>query len=241
MTIEIARPQPDVTVPASSPASSVGVLVCGDQPLNRAGLASIIGHNAAFRAAGESTLEINELSAALARFAVDLVVIEFDFGEARDCASLERILDTIAPRPVIVVTTALASEECQSALAHGASGVVLKAHGADVLLSALESAHRGQVWLDRDLLNDVFDNTAARRRAASEQTRIEQLTPREREIFQVACTGITNKQIAEQLSISEATVRHHLGSIFAKLGVSTRSELVVYGYRHKFAEPTPAQ
>jgi DNA-binding NarL/FixJ family response regulator len=58
-------------------------------------------------------------------------------------------------------------------------------------------------------------------------------TPREREIAEVACTGVTNKQIAEKLSISEATVRHHLGAIFSKLGVSTRSELAAYGYRHK--------
>ena len=63
------------------------------------------------------------------------------------------------------------------------------------------------------------------------------LTERERNVVAVIGEGLKNKQIAERLFISETTVRHHLSSIFEKLGVSDRLELLVYAYRHKLAKP----
>jgi DNA-binding NarL/FixJ family response regulator len=230
--IEIARVES-----ASDNSEITRVLVCGDQPLYRAALSSLIERNNGFRRAAESTTRVDDVEQAL-ESEVAMVLIDFDLfpQDGHDLPALERLLDVVAPRPVVIVCSELDSDECQAVLRHGISGVVAKSSGGDVLCDALDSARRGQVWLDRALLTDL-DDSQARRRARSEAAKIEQLTPREREIFQVACTGVTNKQIAEQLSISEATVRHHLGSIFAKLGVSTRSELVVYGYRYKLASP----
>jgi DNA-binding NarL/FixJ family response regulator len=231
--IEIARVEND-----SDNSEITRVLICGDQPLYRSALSSLIERNNGFRRAAESTTRVEDVEQALATD-VQMVLIDFDLlpQDGHDLPALERLLDVVAPRPVVIVCSGLDSEECQTVLRHGISGVVAKSSGGDVLCDALDSARRGQVWLDRALLTDALDDSQARRRARSEAAKIEQLTPREREIFQVACTGVTNKQIAEQLSISEATVRHHLGSIFAKLGVSTRSELVVYGYRYKLAGP----
>lgn len=162
-------------------------------------------------------------------------MIDFDLHNesGHDLQTLEKLLDLVQPRPTLIISSALDSEACQTALRHGISGIVLKASGADVLVAAMDSARKGQVWLDRALLTQMFDDSRARNATTGEQSKINQLTPREREIVQVTCTGLTNKQIAEKLSISEATVRHHLGSVFAKLGVSTRSELVVYGYRNR--------
>jgi two-component system, NarL family, nitrate/nitrite response regulator NarL len=242
MTIEI-RPRESAPVSKSAaPASpTVRVLICGDQPLYRAALASLIETSSVFRTVRDTTLAPSEIAAALASVDVDLVLIDFDANGDAECRMLKDILDVVAPRPTVVVTTGMDSDACQAAIERGISGIVFKANGAEVLHSAMDNAQRGQVFLDRELLSEMFDNTAARRRTAGEQSKIAQLTPREREIFHIAITGITNKQIGEQLSISEATVRHHLGSIFGKLGVSTRSELVVYGYRHKLAVPHEAQ
>lgn len=236
MTIEI-RPHDSLPIGKSAAASPtpIRVLVCGDQPLYRAALASLIETSSVFRTIRDTTLVAAEIAQALASDDVDLVLIDFDATGDSECRMLKEILDVVAPRPTVIVTTGMDSDACQAAIERGISGIVFKANGAEVLHSALENAQRGQVFLDRELLNEMFDNTAARRRTAGEQSKIAQLTPREREIFHIAITGITNKQIGEQLSISEATVRHHLGSIFGKLGVSTRSELVVYGYRHKLA------
>ena len=235
----LERPRRPVPAPAASPGPSViRVLICGDKPLYRAALASLIEREGHYRGTAESTTDIADLERAL-RTEVDMVLIDYDLvaEDGHDLETLERLLDLVTPRPTLIVSSELDATSCQTALRHGISGIVLKASGGDVLLAAIESAQRGQVWLDRALLTQMFDDSSSRRAAHGEQVKIDQLTPREREIVQVACTGVTNKQIAEKLSISEATVRHHLGSIFGKLGVSTRSELVVYGYRHKLTGP----
>jgi DNA-binding NarL/FixJ family response regulator len=151
--------------------------------------------------------------------------------------SLETLLDRLAPRGIVIVTSAIDPLACYTALRHGACGIVLKAHGEETLLDAMASATRGQVLLERAVLTEILaQNPHLTNVPRSEQEKIDQLTRREREIAAVACTGLTNKQIAEKLSISEATVRHHLGAVFAKLGVATRSELTAYGYRHHLVE-----
>jgi DNA-binding NarL/FixJ family response regulator len=70
-----------------------------------------------------------------------------------------------------------------------------------------------------------------------EEERIAALTKREREVITLVGEGLRNKQIAERLYISEATVRHHLTAIFAKLDVADRFELVIYAYRYGLAKP----
>jgi DNA-binding NarL/FixJ family response regulator len=216
------------------------VLVCGDQPLYRAALSSLIERDDGFRVAGESANDLEDIERALNGNDIEMVLIDYDIMPAsgHDVEALERLLDSVAPRTTVIISSGLDSDACQRAVRHGISGIVYKASGAEVLLAAIERARRGQVWLDRTLLPQMFDDSHSRKVPCGKQNKIDQLTPREREIVLVACTGITNKQIAEKLSISEATVRHHLGSIFAKLGVSTRSELVVFSYRHKLATPT---
>lgn len=218
----------------------VPILICGDQPLYRAALTSLIERDPHFVVIAESSNDVGEVLEAFEQQEEDvqMVIIDYDVAPAtgRTIDALETLLDTVVPRPTLLVSSGLDSQDCQRVMRHGISGILFKANGADVLLAAIESAQNGQVWLDRELLPQIFDDSHTRRMTCSQKPKIDRLTPREREIITVACTGITNKQIANKLSISEATVRHHLGSIFSKLGVSTRSELVVYGYRHRLAQ-----
>lgn len=209
------------------------VLLCGDHSLYRAALRILVETRPEFRIVGESTCQTTALEYAL-RGEVDLVLMDHDLRPATSVqlASLETLLDRFAPRPVVIVTSTVDPEACLTALQHGAAGIVLKARGEETLLDAMTSAARGQVLLERAVLTAILSAARTPDVPRTEQAKIDQLTPREREITIVACTGLTNKQIAEKLAISEATVRHHLGAIFSKLGVSTRSELAAYGYRH---------
>ena len=216
------------------PRQRTKVLLCGDHSLYRAALRILVETRDDFRIVAESTCEATALEYAL-RAESDLVLMDHELGPAnhRQLASLENLLARFAPRPAVIVTSVIDPEACATALRHGVSGIVLKARGEETLLDALVSAARGQVLLDRAVLTAILTELGSERNVSNtEQIKIDQLTPREREIAEVACTGLTNKQIAERLSISEATVRHHLGAIFGKLGVSTRSELAAYGYRH---------
>jgi DNA-binding NarL/FixJ family response regulator len=219
------------------------VLLCGDHSLYRAALRILVETRDDFRIVAESTCQSSPLEYAL-RGEVDLALMDHELRHATrtQLASFANLLDRFAPRPIVIVTSSIDPQTCLTALRHGVCGIVLKARGEETLLDAMTSAARGQVLLERAVLTEILADTitATPDVPRLEQAKIDQLTPREREIAEIACTGITNKQIAEKLAISEATVRHHLGVIFSKLGVSTRSELAGYGYRHNLVgRPTP--
>lgn len=217
------------------PRGRTKVLLCGDHSLYRAALRILVeSRDDEFRVVAESTCQTTALEYAL-RGEVDLILMDHDLRPSTQLQlhSLANLLDRFAPRPVVIVTSAVDPQACYTALRHGAAGIVLKARGEETLIDAMTTVVRGQTLLERAVLTAVLAESAQRPDVPrTEQLKIDQLTPREREIAEIACTGLTNKQIAEKLSISEATVRHHLGAIFSKLGVSTRSELTGYGYRH---------
>lgn len=218
-------------------AERTKVLLCGDHSLYRAALRILVQTRDDFRIVAESTCEASALEYAL-RGEVDLVLMDHELCPAtsKQLASFENLLHRFMPRPVVIVTSALDRQACFTALRRGVVAIILKTRGEETLLDAMTTAARGQVLLERAVLTAVLSDFAQTPDiSGTEQLKIDQLTPREREIAQVACTGVTNKQIAEKLSISEATVRHHLGAVFSKLGVSTRSELAVYGHRHNLA------
>ena len=111
-----------------------------------------------------------------------------------------------------------------------------------MLIQAIEKVQAGQVWLEPSIVARVLAEMSKQRAVGeepidSQATRIARLTAREREIIALIGAGLYNKQIAERLSISEATVSHHLTSIFAKLGLANRFDLVVYAYRYGLAHP----
>jgi DNA-binding NarL/FixJ family response regulator len=211
------------------------VLLCGDHSLYRAALRILVETRDDFRIVAESTCQSTALEYAL-RGEVDLVLMDHELRASTraQLASLENLLDIFAPRPVVIVTSATDPDACRAAIRHGAAGIVLKERGEEMLLDVMSSAARGMVMVERAVLDGILAQAPRSPDVPRiEQVKIELLTPRELEIARTACTGLTNKQIGEKLAISEATVRHHLGAIFTKLGVSTRAELTAYGYRHR--------
>jgi DNA-binding NarL/FixJ family response regulator len=113
-------------------------------------------------------------------------------------------------------------------------GLVLKEQAPEVLLKAIEKVYAGEVWIERAMLASVLDEVVMGRArpAGAEERRISALTERERTVIALVGQGLKNKQIGERLAISETTVRHHLSSIFDKLGVESRLELMIFAHRH---------
>jgi DNA-binding NarL/FixJ family response regulator len=112
-------------------------------------------------------------------------------------------------------------------------GVVLKEQAPEVLLKAIQKVHAGEVWLDRTMLASVLGELTANRATPvdAEAAHIAMLTGREYEVIAQVRQGLKNKQIANHLGITETTVRHHLSSIFDKLGVASRLELVIFAHQ----------
>jgi DNA-binding NarL/FixJ family response regulator len=129
-------------------------------------------------------------------------------------------------------------ESHRIAIRRGAMGIVLKQQAADLLLKAIRKVHAGEVWIDRSMMGSVLDDVRSERQQGSnsEATKIASLTPREREVVALVSEGLKNKLIGERLYISETTVTHHLSSVFSKLEVSDRLELIIYAFRHGLAK-----
>ena len=140
--------------------------------------------------------------------------------------------------PLLVLTGAPISEVYQ-VIQLGVTGVVSKEKPASFLLKAIEHVNAGEVWLDRSMTAQVvrevlFPDDGPEN---GETARIATLTRREREVITLVGTGSKNEQIAGRLSITLTTVKHHLTSIFGKLGVTDRFGLVFYAYKHGLASP----
>lgn len=125
--------------------------------------------------------------------------------------------------------------------AMGARGIVMKEHATEALLKAIECVHQGQLWMDRSLMASVIADLrrGPETKVDPEAAKIATLTARECDVVTLIGEGLKNKEIAKRLFLSETTVRHHLTSIFAKLEVDDRLELVIYAYRHNLIKPAP--
>jgi DNA-binding NarL/FixJ family response regulator len=189
---------------------------------------------------GEATNRAEAL-ALVAREQPDIIVLDLDLGVENGLELLPSLRAAAGRARVLVLTGMRDAQGHRMAIRRGAVGLVLKDQAPDVLLKAITKVHAGEVWLDRMMLASVLEELAVgqTRPVNVEASRIATLTEREREVIELVCEGRKNRQIGSRLSITETTVGHHLTSIFAKLGVENRLELVLFAHRHALAK-TPS-
>jgi two-component system, NarL family, nitrate/nitrite response regulator NarL len=216
----------------------IRILLIDDHVIVRAGLRMLIDNHKGMVVAGEAGTRIDALAIA-AREQPDVILLDLDMG-AENGLDFLRELVAAATRARVIILTGVRDPEIHRRAVHvGAMGLVLKDKATEVLIKAIEKVHSGEVWLDRSLTASVLAemSTADESKTGPDARRISSLTDREREITGLVCKGLKNKQIADQLFISEATVRNHLTSILSKLEVTDRFELALYAYRHHLAKP----
>ena len=215
-------------------SAPIGVLIVDDHAVVRAGLRMLIDQDPDMKV----TSVAGNRSEALAAAASDqpnIIILDIVLGD-EDGLSLLPELRAIAPNSRVLVLTGLRSSESQrQAMRAGAMGIVLKEDAVEVLIKAIKKVHHGEVWLDRQTMGSVLQEMTEEKRVDPDQEKIASLTEREREVVSLVGEGLKNKQIAAKLFISETTVTHHLSSVFSKLAVSDRLELIIYAFRHGLA------
>lgn len=173
------------------------------------------------------------------RTAPDLILLELNLDNL-GVEAIPRLLAVAPQARLILVTGNVDTSLHERAIQLGAMGVVTKDQSAETFRKALEKVNAGQVWLDRSAIGHVImaltQAHAPREIRNVEEKKIALLSAREREVIQLLSQGLKNRDIANGLSISETTVRHNLTSIFAKLQVTNRLELIIYAYRHHLVE-----
>jgi two-component system, NarL family, nitrate/nitrite response regulator NarL len=219
-------------------ANPIRVLLIDDHVVMRVGLRLVIENQPGLTVVGEAANRADALQIT-AREQPDIILLDLDLGDEKGIDLLPDLLSAAKGARVIVLTGLRDPEEYRRAVRLGAMGLVLKEQAFGVLAQAIRQVHAGEAWLDPVLVATVLAKAARERgRApAPEANRIAALTERERAVIALICEGLRNKQIAERLFISQTTVVHHLTSIFDKLGVANRLELVTYAYSHGLAQP----
>ena len=207
------------------------VLVDG-HPIVRAGLRMLIESGRGFVVVGEAG-DRDEAVTVITREQPDIILLDLDLGGHSSLEFFTELASAATGARILVLTAVDDPEMHRRAVLLGSMGVVLKRHASEALLRAIERVRQGEVWLDKSTIAGLL--SAANKAGDEDTVRIATLTKREREIILLIGEGLRNKQIADRLFVSETTVRHHLTSVFSKLGVSSRLDLVVYAYRHGLA------
>jgi DNA-binding NarL/FixJ family response regulator len=201
----------------------VRILVADDHSLFRDGLVSLLeaaGHQIIGQAAdGEAAVQQAR------RLQPDLVLLDVSMPGMGGLQAL-RLIKAERPEAQVVMLTVSDDETLFEALEAGAQGYLLKSLGAEEFLEMLEGVARGEAALTRKTAARLIDGLARGRRRPEDAP--DRLTPRESALLTLVASGMSNKAIAREMSISENTVKYYMKSILQKLGVRNRTEAAAY-------------
>ncbi len=209
----------------------IRVLLVDDQTLIRLGFRLVLDSSPDIEVIGESADGMEAIEA-VGMLAPDVVLMDVRMPRMDGIAATARIVAQHPSVRVVVLTTFDLDEYAFAAIRVGASGFLLKdAHPAE-LLGAIRAAHSGDATLSPRVTRrmiELFGTSVPREEAAEDVTR--ELTEREREVFLAISRGLTNAEIAQELFVSESTVKTHVGRVLAKLGARDRVHAVILAHR----------
>ena len=210
---------------------SVSVLIADDQAVVRAGLRRILEVDAELQVVGEVEDGIAAVEAAR-RLRPRIVLMDIRMPRLDGLAATRRLLDEGEDPPrVLILTTFGLDEYVYEALRAGASGFLLKDAPAEELLDAVRVVARGDALLDPAVTKSVIARFAALPAPSAESTaKLDELTPREREVLELLARGWSNAEIARELVVSEGTVKTHVARVLMKLGLRDRVQAVIFTY-----------
>lgn len=216
----------------------IRIFILDNHMLVRAGLRHIVETQPDLKVVGQVG-NLNEALSLIASTKPDIILLEYDPESGLSFDVFPDINKAWNQARMILVTGSNDRQTYLQAVQHGILGIVLKTQPPDVLIKAIRKVHVGEVWIEHSLIANLVNNSFRVENSTAadpEADAIGLLSEREREIIQFIGRGLKNKQIASQLCIAETTVRHYLTSIYSKLGVSDRLELLVFAHSHRLTQ-----
>jgi DNA-binding NarL/FixJ family response regulator len=199
----------------------IRLLLLDDHVLFRESLSRLLASEPNFEMAGHCGTAKEALDLLNGK-PVDIVLLDFDLGEDHGSHFISAARASGFRGKFLMVTAGMNAAESSVALKLGASGIFLKHNSPASLAQAIRLVAAGEMWVDQRVIQLLADGVAEREEQAARKT----FTDREREVLQGLFEGLSNKEIAAQLGVSESAVKATLQQLFQKTRVRTRSQLV---------------
>ena len=222
-------------------ADAIRIVILDNHTLVRAGLHFIIESQADMQVVGQ-TGDSNQALSLITSTKPDIILFEHDPENGLSFDIIPDIHRCGNPARLMLVTGSNNRQTYLNAVQSGVLGIVSKTQSPDVLIKAIRKVHAGEVWIEHTLIANLVANSlngSTPMVVDPAVQSIELLSERERDVIRVIGLGLKNKQIADLLCIGETTVRHHLTSIYSKLGVSDRLELLIFAQRYNLTKIMP--
>jgi DNA-binding NarL/FixJ family response regulator len=215
--------------------SAVRILLVEDQSSFREALAFIFERQPEFTVVGQAGTLAE--ARGLLKEDIDVAVVDLALPDG-DGVDLIRDLHRSSPDVMaLVLSASLDQTNSARAVAAGAAGVLDKLASIDDILDAVRRLRAGEALLSKDEVIDMLRLVADQREQDQEARRaMKKLTPRERELLQALAEGFDSEEIARRLHITPQTERNHMRKVFAKLGVHSRLQALVFAVRHGLVE-----
>jgi DNA-binding NarL/FixJ family response regulator len=213
-------------------AAAIRVLIVDDHAMVRRGLRGFLELLDDIEIVGEAEngrRAVEEVE----RLKPDVVLMDLLMPELDGIGAIEAIRRDHEAVEIVALTSFVEEARVTAALEAGASGFILKDAEADDVAGAIRAAHRGEVHLDPAVASLLARRV--RSQAAGKVDGAEPLTDREREVLRLVARGLSNKAIADALTITERTARTHVSNILGKLGLASRTQAALYAVEHGLA------
>jgi len=216
----------------------VRVLIADDQALVRAGFRKILEADPAIEVVGEAADGLEAVESSRVH-APEVVLMDIRMPGLDGIAATRQLSVEMKDGPRVLVLTTFGLEEyVYEALRAGASGFLLKDVPPEQLIAAVHVVARGDALLDPAITRSVIEAFASRPTARRDLAgRLEELTPREREVFALVARGLSNAEIAGELVVGDGTVKTHVAHLLLKLGLRDRVQAVIYAYEAGVVQP----
>src|ERR1700674_2624065 len=211
----------------------IRVLMADDHVIFRQGVRKLLEEEDDISIVGE-VANGNECIQMMGKVKPDILLLDLNMPDKDGLTVLEELNFDSLPTQVIVLTATEDDREAVRAMRLGARGIVLKQSASDLLVKSIRQVYGGEIWLDNRITAEVMSAFARSSEGGAKRDKL--LSDRESQIMRLVAQGQRNKEIGQNLFISEQTVKNHVHNIFDKLGVSDRLELALYAIHHHLIE-----
>jgi two-component system NarL family response regulator len=216
----------------------IRVLIADDQALFRRGLYVVLGIEENIEVVAEAT-DGEDAIAKAEELAPDVVLMDVRMPRINGIEAARRIRAVLPSTRILMLTVSDDEDDLYEAIKAGANGYLLKEISVEEVAGAIHSVMQGQSLISPSMASKLLSefNSLARQAAEREQLPAPVLTVRELEVLKLVARGMSNREVADQLFISENTVKNHVRNILEKLHLHSRMEAVMYAVRKHLLDP----